>query len=108
MGSSHSPGCQVTAGRDLRLFIWEPEPQACKKGDLGSKTIRPLKGKAVKSQLRLSEAVKARRLLCELAVQAVGQSGAEGAPFVGVTTSAVAGLAASRKLPEFRKSLKAL
>jgi len=52
--------------------------------------------------------MEARRLLCQLAVQGVGQSGAEGTPFVGVTTAAGNRSAVSPQLPEFRKCLKAL
>jgi hypothetical protein len=76
--------------------------------DVGAKTTYPLKGKAVESNLRPREVVEARRLLCQLAAQGVGQSGAEGAPFVGVTTAVGGWSAVSPDLPEFRKYPKAL
>lgn len=76
--------------------------------DVGARTTHPQKGKAVESKLRTREVMEARRLLCQLAVQGVGQSGAEGTPFVGVTTAAGNRSAVSPQLPEFRKCLKAL
>ena len=62
----------------------------------------------LRSGRRTREVVKARRLLCQLAVQGMGYSGAAVARFLGVTTSAVNRLAVSPELPEVRKYLKAL
>ena len=63
---------------------------------------------ALRSGRRTRELVRARRLFCQLAVRAMGYSGAEVARFLGVTTSAVNRLAVSEELPEVGKYLKAL
>jgi hypothetical protein len=51
---------------------------------------------------------RARRLFCQVAVQAMGYSGAEVARSLGGTTSAVHQVAVSGALPEVRRYLKAL
>ena len=76
--------------------------------DVGARTTHPQKGKAVESKLRTREVMEARRLLCQLAVQGVGQSGAVRARVFGVTTSTVNRSAVSLERPEFRNNLKAL
>ncbi len=62
----------------------------------------------VRSGSRRPAAVRARRLLCQVAVQGMGYAGAAVARFLGVTTSSVNRLAASEELPEVRRYLKAL
>jgi hypothetical protein len=49
-----------------------------------------------------------RRVFCQVAVRAMGYSGAEVARFLGVTTSSVNRLAVSEQLPEVRRYLSAL
>ena len=62
----------------------------------------------LRSGSRRREVVRARRLFCQVAVHAMGHSGAAVARFLGVTTSSVNRLAVSDELPECRKILKAL
>ncbi len=60
----------------------------------------------VRAGSRWPAAVRARRLLCQVAVQGMGYAGAAVARFLGVTTSAVNRLAASEELPEVQQYLK--
>jgi hypothetical protein len=59
----------------------------------------------LRSGSRHNKVSKARRLLCQVAVQKMGFPGAEVARFVGVTTSAVVRAAYSEDLPEIWKYL---
>ena len=52
--------------------------------------------------------VRARRLFCQEAMRETGYSGAEMAPFLGVTTSSVNRVTVSEILPKVRKYLNAL
>ena len=58
--------------------------------------------------LRSRRVVQARRLFCQIAVRGMGYSGAAVARFLGITTSAVNRLAASKNLPKTGKYLNAL
>jgi putative transposase len=62
----------------------------------------------LRSGSRRPEVVRARRLFCQVAVKAMGHSGAAVARFLGVTTSSANRLAMSEELPDLRKILKAL
>jgi putative transposase len=62
----------------------------------------------LRSGSRRPAVVRARRLFCQVAVKAMGDSGAAVARFLGVTTSSVNRLAVSEELSEFRKVLNAL
>ncbi len=81
-----------------------------KMADLGSlaKAVASAEG-LEKSELRSGSrrkiAVRARRIMCQLAVRKWGYSGAEVARFLGVTTSAVNRLAASDEAPDLTKYL---
>ena len=59
----------------------------------------------LRSGLRKKTVVKARKLLCQIAVKRMGYSGADVARFLGITTSAVNRLAVSDQLPEIEKYL---
>jgi REP-associated tyrosine transposase len=59
----------------------------------------------LRSGLRKSRVVKARRMFCQIAVKRMGYSGADVARFLGITTSAVNRLAVSDQLPEIEKYL---
>ena len=59
----------------------------------------------LRSGLRKSRVVKARRIFCQIAVKRMGYSGADVARFLGITTSAVNRLAVSDPLPEIEKYL---
>ncbi|MFI5341101.1 MAG: hypothetical protein ACHQ7N_14860 [Candidatus Methylomirabilales bacterium] len=63
---------------------------------------------ALRSGIRTRGVVRARRVLCQVAVRAMGYSGAEVARFLGVTTSSVNRLAVSEPFPEVRRYLNAL
>lgn len=52
--------------------------------------------------------VRARRLVCQAAKREMGDSGAEMAPYLGVTTSSVNRVTVSEILPKVRKYLNAL
>jgi len=62
----------------------------------------------MRSGSRRPAVVRARRVLCQVAVHGMGYAGAAVARFLGVTTSSVNRLAASEELPEVRRYLKAL
>jgi putative transposase len=73
--------------------------------DLSSLAKEIVKRKAIsytelRSANRKKVVVKARRLLSQIAVKKMGYSGAEVARFLGVTTSGVNRLAASKELPD--------
>jgi len=76
--------------------------------DLPSLAARISSGEEIdESQLcsgtRKRKVVKARRLLCQIAVKKLGYSGADVARFLGINTSAVNRLAVSDELPEIAK-----
>jgi len=62
----------------------------------------------MRSGSRRPAVVRARRVLCQVAVHGMGYAGAAVARFLGVTTSSVNRLAASEELPEVRRYLNAL
>ncbi len=62
----------------------------------------------LRSGTRKREAVRARRLFCQLAIGRMGYPGAEVARFLGVTTSSVNRLAVSEEVPHLKKYLKLL
>ena len=62
----------------------------------------------LRSGSRRPEVVRARRLFCQVAVKAMGHSGAAAARFLGVTTSSANRLAMSEALSDLRKILNAL
>ena len=62
----------------------------------------------LRSGNRRPAVVRARRLLCKVAVHGLGYAGAAVARFLGVTTSSVNRLAVSDELPEVPRYLKAL
>jgi hypothetical protein len=63
---------------------------------------------ALRSGGRVPTIVRARRVFCQIAVVHMGYAGAEVARFLGVTTSSVNRLAASKESPPVRKYLNAL
>lgn len=60
----------------------------------------------LRSGIRKREVVRARRLLCQLAIGRMGYPGAEVARFLGVTTSSVNRLAVSKEVVNLKKYLK--
>jgi REP element-mobilizing transposase RayT len=78
--------------------------------DLATLTRRIIKGEGVeeselRSGMRKKRVVRGRRMFCQLAVGKMGYPGAEVARFLGVTTSSVNRLAASKEMPDLRKYL---
>ena len=59
----------------------------------------------LRSGLRKSQVVKARRIFSQIALEKMGYSGADVARFFGITTSAVNRLAVSDELPEVERYL---
>jgi hypothetical protein len=57
----------------------------------------------LRSGLRKREAVKARRIFCQIAAKKMGYSGVDVACFLGINTSAVNQLAVSDELLEVEK-----
>ena len=79
-----------------------------KRSDLPSLARKVCEGEGVDeaelcSGLRKREAVKSRRIFCQIAVKELGYSGADVARFLGINTSAVNRLAVSDELPEVEK-----
>jgi chromosomal replication initiation ATPase DnaA len=62
--------------------------------------------KELRSGGRKREVVRARRMICQLAIGKMGYPGAEVARFLGVTTSSVNRLAVSQKVANLTKYLK--
>jgi REP element-mobilizing transposase RayT len=76
--------------------------------DLPSLALKVCEGQGVdeaglRSGLRKREAVRSRRIFCQIAVKKMGYSGADVARFLGINTSAVNRLAVSDELPEVEK-----
>ena len=78
--------------------------------DLATLTRRIVKEEGIeesefRSGMRKKRVVRGRRMFCQLAVGKMGYPGAEVARFLGVTTSSVNRLAASKEMPDLRKYL---
>lgn len=61
---------------------------------------------ALRTTTRKAEAVRARRLFCQLAVKKLNYYGAEVARYLGMTTSAVNRSASTKEIPEIKNYLK--
>jgi hypothetical protein len=69
-------------------------------------TREGLEARALRAGSRTADAVRARRIFCQLAVRKLNYYGAEVARYLGMTTSAVNGSANAKELPEINNYLQ--